>query len=50
MAIIIIALNLAKETKISVNSNKVYSNRENGEDKCCNSKPIIVANRVCAKM
>ena len=49
-AIIIIALNLAKKTKVSVNTNKAYSNRENEEDKCCNSKPTTVANRVCAKM
>jgi len=50
MAIVAIALNMAKEAEISVDINRAYSNRRSRENKYYNSISTTVVDRVCTKM
>ena len=46
MATIAIVSSLAKEIRVSADTNRAYSNERSREDKCSNNKPTTVAGSV----
>lgn len=50
MAVVAIALNIAKEAEIPVDINRAYSNKRSRENKYYNSISTTVVDRVCTKV